>query len=303
MDVLKGKELHCAFCPEAGNEYMENQRRKIATRKEVLVIGGGPAGMYAAKKSAERGFLTTLVCKENQLGGQLNLAKLPPRKEEIGTFVSYLEHTLKELGVNIILGKEADVDTVMEKKPYLTVLAMGSEPFIPNLEGLETTTYQLAQNVLRMDDEALKPYGEGQIVIVGGSSLGLEVAEFLMEKLPEAKIKILEANSRMGAELGAMARPLLNGLKQAGVQTMCDTKVTSFDGKKVMISIGGQPFFVTADHLILACGSESVSTSEIAMALMDERLSYAVVGDADHVADVDEGLKSVFELFSRFYLA
>ena len=124
-----------------------------------------------------------------------------------------------------------------------------------------------------------------------------------MEKLPEAKIKILEANSRMGAELGAMARPLLNGLKQAGVQTMCDTKVTSFDGKKVMISIGGQSFFVTADHLILACGSESVSTSEIAMALMDERLSYAVVGDADHVADVDEGLKSVFELFSRFYLA
>ena len=70
-----------------------------------------------------------------------------------------------------------------------------------------------------------------------------------------------------------------------------------------MISIGNQPFFVTADHLILACGSKSVSSSEIAMALMDERLSYAVVGDADHVADVDEGLKSVFELFSRFYLA
>lgn len=70
-----------------------------------------------------------------------------------------------------------------------------------------------------------------------------------------------------------------------------------------MISIGSQPFFVTADHLILACGSEPVSAGEIAMALMDERLSYAVVGDADHVADVDEGLQSVFELFSRFYLA
>lgn len=303
MDVLKGKELHCAFCPEAGNEYMENQRRKIATRKEVLVIGGGPAGMYAAKKSAERGFLTTLVCKEDQLGGQLNLAKLPPRKEEIGTFVSYLEHTLKVLGVNIILGKEADVDFVMEKKPYFTVLATGSEPVIPQLEGLDTATYELAQDVLQMDADALKPYREGQIVIVGGSSLGLEVAEFLVEKLPEAKIKILEANSRMGVELGAMARPMLNGLKQAGVQTMCDTKVTSFEGKKVMISIGGQPFFVTADHLILACGSEPVSTNEIAMALMDERLSYAVVGDADHVADVDEGLKSVFELFSRFYIA
>lgn len=66
----------------------------------------------------------------------------------------------------------------MEKKPYLTVLAMGSEPVIPQIEGLDTTTYALAQDVLRMDAEALKPYGEGQIVIVGGSSLGLEVAEF-----------------------------------------------------------------------------------------------------------------------------
>lgn len=303
MGVLKGKELHCAFCPEAGREYMENQRRKIATRKEVLVIGGGPAGMYAAKKAAERGFMTTLVSKEDHLGGQLNLAKLPPKKEDIGVFVSYLEQTLQELGVNILLGKEADVNFVMEKKPYLTVLAMGSIPLVPPLEGLDTVPYKLAQEVLQMDDEALKSYGEGQIVIVGGSSLGLELAEFLIAKLPDAKIKIMEANSRMGVELGAMARPLLNGLKQAGVQTMCDTKVTAIDGKKVMISIGTQQFFVTADHLILACGSESASISEIAMALMDERLSYAVVGDADHVADVDEGLESVFELFSRFYLA
>lgn len=303
MDVLKGKELRCAFCPETGREYKENERRKIATRKEVLVIGGGPAGMYAAKKAAERGFLTTLVCKENKLGGQLNLAKLPPKKEDIGVFVSYLEHTLTELGVKIILGQEADVDFVLEKKPYLTVLAMGSEPRIPEIEGMDTADYVLAQEVLQMKPEDLAQYQEGQTVIVGGSSLGLEVAEFLAEALPQYKIKILEKNSRMGTELGAMARPMLNGLKKAGVQTMCDTTVTAFDGNKVMISIGTQPFFVTADHLILACGSEPVSTSEISMALMDERLSYAVVGDADHVADVKDGLESVFELFSRFYLA
>ena len=107
----------------------------------------------------------------------------------------------------------------------------------------------------------------------------------------------------MGAALGALARPLLRELKQAGVQLMADTTAVSTEEKKVFISLAGQTFFVQADHIITAAGAEASPEPEIAMALMDERLSYAVVGDADHPADVGEGLESVFSLFSRFYLA
>ncbi|MBM6828199.1 FAD-dependent oxidoreductase [Anaerotignum lactatifermentans] len=302
-DVLKGKELKCAFCPETGREYMENQRRKIATRKEVLVIGGGPAGMYAAKKAAERGFKTTLVCQEAALGGQLKLAKLPPHKEDLGRFVSWLEQELERLEVNVLLGQKADVSFVMEKKPYLTVIATGSKPLFPQLEGLEREDASLAQEVLAMTEEEMSVFGQGQTILIGGGSLGMETAAYLMAKVPEAKIKILEQGSKMGKDLGALARPLLRELKQAGVQLMADSKAVSVSEKKVFISLAGQTFFVQADHIITAVGSEAAPEPEIAMALMDERLSYAVVGDADHPADVGEGLESVFSLFSRFYLA
>lgn len=301
MDVLKGKELHCAFCPEAGREYMENQRRKIATKKEVLVIGGGVSGMYAAKKAAERGFQTTLVSAEQRLGGQLHLAKLPPKKEMLGDFITYLEHCLNELGVTIVLGQKADASYVMEKAPYLTVLATGSVSLPPQIAGVEQAIP--AQDVLRMTEEELQGFAQGQTVVIGGNALGLETAAYLQEKVKTAKIKILDKEDRMGIKLGAMAKPLLAELDKAGVQTMCNTVVTSVEGQKVMIQIAGQKFFVQGDHLIGAWGLESVLDSEITMALMDKCLSYAIVGDADHIGDVGEGLQSVFDLFSRFYLA
>lgn len=301
MDVLKGKELHCAFCPEAGKEYLENQRRRIATRKEVLVIGGGPAGMYAAKKAAERGFQTTLICDETELGGQIKLAKLPPHKADLGIWIQYLTQELEHLQVNVLLGQKADVNMILEKKPYLTVLAMGSKPSIPDLEGLSQTKYQLAQQVLTQSDFA--EYANGQTVILGGGSLGLETAAFLKEKQPNATIKILEAKSRMGEELGAMARPLIQELFRKDVQMLCDTVVTKLEEDKVFVKIGTQQMFVTAQHLILACGSKPISAEDITMALMDERLSYAVVGDQEMIGDVQTALDSVFELFSRFYLA
>ena len=301
MDVLKGKELHCAFCPEAGREYMENQRRKIATKKEVLVIGGGVSGMYAAKKAAERGFKTTLVSAEEKLGGQLHLAKLPPKKEMLGDFITYLEHCLEELGVTVVLGQKADVSYVMEKAPYLTVLATGSTPLPASIVGAEKAFS--VQDVLCMTEEELMQFAQGQTVFIGGNARGLETAAYLQEKVNTAKIKILDKESRMGERLGAMARPLLAELEKAGVQTMCDTVVTSIEGEKVMIEIAGQQFFVMADHLIGAWGMESVVDSEITMALMDKCLSYALVGDAEHIGAVGEGLDGVFDLFSRFYLA
>ena len=79
--------MFCAFNPEAGKEHFENQRRKIATRKECVVVGGGPAGMQAAKKAAERGFKTTILCKEKELGGQLRLAALPPKKGDLLKYI------------------------------------------------------------------------------------------------------------------------------------------------------------------------------------------------------------------------
>lgn len=303
MGVLKGKEIACAFYPEAGMEYFEQERRKIATKKAVLIIGGGPAGMEAAKKAAERGFQTTLACREKELGGQLRLAALPPKKGDLLRYIDYMRHTLEELGVTILTETNIDVEFIKEMSPYFTVIASGSVPKKMPIDGLSDEKYFTAQEVLSMSDENLAEMLQGEIVILGGGAIGLETAAFLAEKTSSPHIKIIEKKEKMGAELGAMARPLLNELAKKEVSLLTTTEVQAAEGRKLFVKIGEMPFFVQADTVIWAGGAESVVDSEIPLYFMDERMNYAIVGDADRVGDGGDAIAGAYELFTRVYLA
>ncbi len=303
MDVLKGKELSCAFQPEAGNEYFERQRRKIATRKETLVIGGGPAGLEAAKKSAERGFKTTLACKEKELGGQLRLAALPPKKGDLLRYLDYMKSTLEELGVNILTETTVDLDFVKEKAPYFTVIATGSQPEKMPIDGLPDEKYFTAQEILSMPQEKLQELLKGESVILGGGAIGLETACFLADQTDEPKLKIIEKKEKMGMDLGAMVRPLLNDLKKKNVSFLTTTEAVAMEGRKLYVRIGEMPFFVQADTVIWAAGAESFVDQEIILWLMDERMNCAIIGDASEVGNGGDAIASAYELFTRMYLA
>lgn len=299
--VLKGQDLSCGFNPEAGQEYFENQRRKVATRKEVVVIGGGPAGMEAAKKSAERGYMTTLITDEDALGGQFNLAAKPPKKEGISEYIAYMEETLKQLGVTIVLGQKCSEEFLLEKKPYFTVIATGSKPTKPGITGEEIGFFA---NDILSGRVTLPPQSEeGQIVIIGGSTVGLETAAYIKDQDDGRKIKIIEKESSFGKDLGAMARPLLSHLRGKEVQFMANTSADALEEGKVLISIAGQKFFLQADAIIFATGVQSQEYAYLTMPLMDERLSYALVGDADKVGDGTDAIHSAYDLFTRLYLA
>lgn len=305
--VLKGKELFCAFHPEAGNEAFEQERRKIATKKECIVIGGGPAGMEAAKKSAERGFVTTLLCKEKELGGQLRLAALPPKKSGLLQYIDYMKATLAELGVTVLTETEATLDFIKGRNPYFTVLATGSQPEKQVIEGLAEESYFTAQEVLQMPEKKIMALLEGDAVILGGGAVGLETAAFLAERLPkdseESKIKIIEPKEKMGMDLGAMARPLLNELKKRNVSFLTTTTAALMEDRRLYVKIGAMTMFVSADTVIWAGGSEPVVDTELTMWLMDERMSYAVVGDANEIGDGGSAIQDAYKLFTHLYLA
>ncbi len=299
--VLKGEVLQCAFQPEAGQEFFEQQRRKIATRKEVIVIGGGPGGMEAAKKSAERGFMTTLITEEDCLGGQFNLAGKIPHKKDLLAYVAYMEETLKNLGVKIVLGKKCSATFLLEKKPYFTVVATGSQAARPAIEGAQQGI--LANDVLAGKCTLPPQSNEGQLVIIGGGSVGLETAAYIKEQDSGRRIKVVERSSSFGRDLGALASPLLSSLRSAGVQLMADTQVEKLEEGKAFISIGGQPFFLQADDVIFATGSQPCDYADLTMPLMDERLSYALVGDAEAIGCGGDAIHAAYELFTRLYLA
>lgn len=303
MDILKGKTLSCAFNPEAGNEFFERQRRRIATRKECIVIGGGPAGMEAAKKSAERGFQTTLVCKEKELGGQLRLAALPPKKEDLLKYIHYMKETLKELGVKILTETEGNLAFIREKNPYFTVLATGSLPEKQPIEGLLAEKYFTAQEVLQMPEEKIVELLQGEIAILGGGAIGLETAAFLAERAEQPQIKIIEPDEKMGRALGAMARPLLYELKKKDVSFLTTTTAILMEGRKLFVKIGAMTMFVSADTVIWAGSGSSYVDTDLTMWLMDERMSYAIVGDANKIGDGGSSIHDAYDLFTRMYLA
>ncbi|KAF5072937.1 Metal reductase [anaerobic digester metagenome] len=299
--VLKGQEIWCGFNPEVGQEFFENQRRKIATRKEVIVVGGGPSGMEAAKKSAERGFMTTLITEEPSLGGQFILAAKPPKKGGISQYVAYMEETLKNLGVKIIFEQKCDANFLLSKKPYFTVIATGSQPSSPSIEGVENGIF--ANDILSGVSTLPPQSEEGQIVIIGGGVVGLETAAFIKETDRERRMKIIEAKATFGRGLGALSRPLISQLQANGVQLMPDTTADALETGKVYISIGEQKFFLQADAVLLATGAQAREYADLTMPLMDERLSYSLVGDAETLGDGGDAIKSAYELFTRLYLA
>jgi len=322
--VLTGEEVTCGYNPEVGNEYMENSHRRIATQKKVLVIGGGPGGLLAAKKSAERGYKTTLCTKEAKLGGQMNLAMLPPGKQDIKKFLEYMEYELKELGVEVLFNTEVDAEYALNFKPYFVVVVTGSVPTKPEIKGIDAKNVFMSNDVFNGDGPFIAQLKKGKTVVLGGGSLGLEVAEFLyeqskvsleascfhasifeqigMEEPSSLDLQIIEKSPHLGVELGSMKYPVLEKLKDMDIKMMTESEIESIGDGYVLVNGKQEKLKIPADHVIIATGSIP-SDSSFVSRLEDERISYAIIGDANCVGDAMMALGAAYELFLRMYIA
>ncbi len=235
----RNEGLICTINPATGREGV--RRIQPAARvKNVWVVGSGPAGMEAARVAALRGHKVTLMEKDQKLGGQLNIAALPPNKGDILPWLNYLIHQLGLTGVNIRLRTEVTPELVAEEKPEAVILALGGIPIIPDIPGINGPQVVTAQDVL---------FGKKQtgheVVVIGGGLVGCETGHFLAEK--GKKVTIIEMLKRIAAEMGPMVRRrLMDGLKQYQVVMVTEAKceeiaaggvtVTKTDGGKTLVS-------------------------------------------------------------------
>jgi 2,4-dienoyl-CoA reductase-like NADH-dependent reductase (Old Yellow Enzyme family)/thioredoxin reductase len=248
-----GAGTFCTVNPLAGREG-SYRLKPAAIPKKVFIVGGGPAGLEAARTAAARGHKVTLFEKEAATGGWLRVGCLPPHKEEILTLAESLAVRAKKAGAEIRLHCEADPQTVAAGKPDVLVLAVGASPLVPSIPGVEAAHCVLAEDVLTG-----KKTVSGSVIVIGGGLVGCETAEFLVEKGGGvATVTVVEMLDRMAATISPTYRPFfLARLKQIGIRMETKTVVEEITEKGVKVNRKGDPAFIEGDFVVLAVGLKS----------------------------------------------
>ncbi len=238
----------CTINAAAGRE-REYQIQPAPRRKRVMIVGGGPAGMEAARVAALRGHRVTLFEKESRLGGQLNLAALPPNKGDIVPWVNYLIGQLEKAGVETKLNTKSSPGLISKNKPDAVIIAAGGVPLIPDIPGIRSRNVVTARDILSGKAEA------GQkVVIIGGGQVGCETGLYLAEK--GKTVVIIEILKRMANDMGPMVRRrLMDGLRQRQVIMLTNAKCEEITEHSVTVtSAEGRKDTYPADTVILAVG-------------------------------------------------
>lgn len=265
-----GKPIECAVNAALGQE--EELRISVTSkRKRILIVGGGPAGMEAARVAALRGHEVLLYEQRNEPGGQLLLAVVPPGKGEIMNLVSYLVGQIKKLGVKIELGKKATLDSVQKLKPDVVILATGSRALIPQIPGMNKEHVVTANEVLEGKAEIKE-----EVVVLGGGQMGTETAEYLTQK--GRKVTIIEMLGDIASDMFGQARVLLLlSLQDKGVQVLTKTKAEEVTDFGVIVIRKRERQTIKADTIVLAVGAEP--NTELAEKLKNKVPELYCIGD------------------------
>jgi 2,4-dienoyl-CoA reductase-like NADH-dependent reductase (Old Yellow Enzyme family)/thioredoxin reductase len=265
------QDISCTVNPSVGREStfpVEPARKK----KKVLILGGGPAGLEAARVAAIRGHEVHLYEKEKEMGGQLNIASVPPAKQEIQKFKEFLIRQVRELPIKVRHG-ELDAHALKKMAPDWVVVAVGGKPRQIEGPGFQDPKVISAWEVLSRKKETGK-----RVVIIGGGQVGLETAHFLLEE--EKEITVLEMLKRAGHDMGPRARKMiLEKLIQGGVEILTESKAVSLGkGEVVFERAGLRERFRGADSIVIAVGT--VSQDQGIPRLGKARIPVRRIGDA-----------------------
>ncbi len=262
--------VRCTVNPETGYESQTLQR--AARPKKIVVIGGGPAGMEAARVAAIRGHSVTLYEKNNQLGGHLVEASVPKFKEDIRNYKDWLVRQMNNLGVTVVLGRELTPNELAEFKPDAVVIATGSTSFCPNVPGVEKPIVATAIDVL------LGKAGPGEHPIVaGGGAVGAEVALYLAQQGKD--VTLVEMLPTIASDVVPLRNALIAQLGDAKVKILTDTKIAAITDNGVSaISAGKTTVNISGDKVILAMGL--VSDMKLYQAVHEKVAEVYVVGDS-----------------------
>jgi 2,4-dienoyl-CoA reductase (NADPH2) len=287
--------------------------RPAQARKRIAVVGAGPAGLAAAVTAAERGHVVTLFEAADEIGGQFNMAKRIPGKEEFHETLRYFRRRLELTGVHLELGREVDAAALVQGDFDDIVLCTGVRPRNPGIPGQDHPKVLSYVDVLLLG----RPVGS-KVALVGAGGIGFDVAEFLVQKRPSPS----EDRSRFLDEWGVDERYAARGglkppqtepsprqvwllqrtpgrfgrslgkttgwshrasLKAKGVLMLGGVSYERVDDAGLHIRVEGEPRLLPVDHVVLCAGQ--VSRRDLAPGLAGRRVH--LIGGARLATELD----------------
>ena len=326
-----GKITSCLVNPRACHETLLVPV-PLARKERIAVVGAGPAGLAFATEAAQRGLDVTLFDAASEIGGQFNVAKQIPGKEEFVETLRYFGERLKQTGVTVKLGQRVGPDDLVQAGFEHVVLATGISPRLPDIEGIRHPKVMGYLDVLR--DK--KPVGK-TVAVIGAGGIGFDVSEYLLVEgrspsldqalffrewgvdttgaarggLVEAhidevprKIYLLQRKaSKVGDGLGKTTGWIhRTGLKSRGVEMIPAVTYRRIDDAGLHISVGDKDMTLPVDNVIVCVGQEP--NRELQAALEARGVRVHLIGGADKAAELDakRAIKQGTELALRIDL-
>ena len=271
-NMLKGNPITCAMNPCVGREA---EVKPAEVRKNVVVIGGGPGGLYAATMCARRGHSVTLIEKGAELGGHFLVAAYPPGKGEISGAIRSMIVNCRDAGVDIRTNTEATAELISELKPDAAIVATGSVPLRLPIPGLADCGCVTAEDVLTGKADV-----GHHVLVVGGGMVGCECVEFLTER--EHPVDMIEMKPVIGEDIVPEARKyIMANIEKHKVTQRVNARVGHFyaDGVDYTDTVTGEQSSMRGyDSVVLAMGYRSNNTLEEALKAIVPQV--VVIGEA-----------------------
>ena len=288
-DAIQNRQfLSCVLNAENG---YENTRsiQPAAQKKKIAVLGGGPAGLEAARVAALRGHDVTLFEKTTTLGGQLNIACVPPRKEEMRRAAQDLIHAVCNAGVHLCMGQTRTAEQLKDAGFEAVINAVGAHSAAPRIPGIDSVNVADAWKVLAGEQQVY-----GTVAVIGGGMVGCETAEYLAAR--GCKVSVIEMMDKIAAgESSTILPTLLENYKTYGVEQYPSHKVKEFRMDAVVCeNKDGAEVTIPCDYIVLAMGARSNEFD--AAALEASSIPVYSIGDAaGKAADISNAIRTGYD--------
>ncbi|WP_251554813.1 NAD(P)/FAD-dependent oxidoreductase [Neobacillus muris] len=288
--VNKNSHVQCSLNIRAGRELEFKEIKPIEEKRTAAIVGGGPAGMEAARVLSLKGYDVTIFEKDDKLGGQLDLVHTPVAKQKMNWIMDYHRNEMNRLNVDVRLHTEATVEKIKALNPYAVLLATGAKPIIPELEGTNLA------NVCDYEDVLLErlPFQSKKIAVIGSGMVCYSVTRQLAEK--GNHVILIDIPTATGEKVSAPTRMmLLNRLKNLNVEVIEGHNVVKILPHAVVLEkeAAGNQIDLEIDHVVFSMGTESYNPLEEMYRHHFENVF--VIGDAIVPGSITHAIKDGFE--------